>query len=401
MFDKIKDKSLARRVKEHVIGKEHIFFAVVQPGFEDTAAREFLSMGFKVSPDFIEGGIEFSGRIDDCFRACIMARTSSRIVMRLGRLRAHKFDLLEKDISAFPWELYLRAGGEIKFRSSARKSMIYHTGKLEEIFARGIEERLKSHKADIILSGEERPAHSSVFTLILRNDNDLCYVSLDASGEFLYKRGHREFSAKAPLRESSAALILMEGGIGNYDRIIDPMCGSGTFSIEAAGILTRTPAAAEKDFAFMGWPCFKENNFLHIKKECLEKTVSPEKVEVEIITSDIDERAVAAAKMNCHASFPGILNPEVRDFFDIKFSDNKGVKTLLVINPPYGKRLSERDILDFYRRMGDKIKSDFKDCGAAVIVPGEAAERALGIQYNRKILFMNGGIRSAVIFKDN
>jgi len=383
-----------------VIGKEHLFFAVVQPGFEDTAKREFLSMGFSVSPDFIEGGIEFSGRIDDCCRACIMTRTSSRIVMRLGRFRSERFNLLEKDIAAFPWELYIPLSGEIRFRASAKKSMIYHTGKLEEIFARGISARLKLYKGDINLNDEESPGDPAVSTLILRNDKDLCYVSLDASGEFLYKRGSREFVTKAPLRESTAALILLEAGITNYDRILDPMCGSGTFSMEAAGILTSSPAAAERRFAFMWWPCFKENNFLHIKKECLGKTLLPGKVKVEIITSDIDEKAVAAAKLNCHASFPGILNPEVRNFFDIKFSDNKGVKTLLVINPPYGKRISERDILNFYRRMGDKIKSDFKDCGVAIIVPGEEAERALGIQYNRKKLFMNGGIRGAILFKD-
>ena len=383
-----------------MIGKEHLFFAVVQPGFEDTAKREFLSMGFSVSPDFIEGGIEFSGRIDDCCRACIMTRTSSRIVMRLGRFRSERFNLLEKDIAAFPWELYIPLSGEIRFRASAKKSMIYHTGKLEEIFARGISARLKLYKGDINLNDEESPGDPAVSTLILRNDKDLCYVSLDASGEFLYKRGSREFVTKAPLRESTAALILLEAGITNYDRILDPMCGSGTFSMEAAGILTSSPAAAERRFAFMWWPCFKENNFLHIKKECLGKTLLPGKVKVEIITSDIDEKAVAAAKLNCHASFPGILNPEVRNFFDIKFSDNKGVKTLLVINPPYGKRISERDILNFYRRMGDKIKSDFKDCGVAIIVPGEEAERALGIQYNRKKLFMNGGIRGAILFKD-
>jgi len=400
MFNDIKDKSLARRVKEHVIGKEHLFFAVVQPGFEDTAKREFLSMGFSVSPDFIEGGIEFSGRIDDCCRACIMTRTSSRIVMRLGRFRSERFNLLEKDIAAFPWELYIPLSGEIRFRASAKKSMIYHTGKLEEIFARGISARLKPYKADISLNGEESPGDPAVSTLILRNDNDLCHVSLDASGEFLYKRGSREFVTKAPLRESTAALILLEAGITNYDRILDPMCGSGTFSMEAAGILTSSPAAAERRFAFMWWPCFKENNFLHIKKGCISKTLPPGMIKAEIVTSDIDEKAVAVAKMNCRALFPGLLNPEVINFFDIKPLRNKEIKTLIVMNPPYGKRIVEKDTPAFYREIGRKIKKDFKDCGAAIIVPGEEAERALGIQYNRKKLFMNGGIRSAILFKD-
>lgn len=400
MFDRIKDKSLARRVKEHVIGKEHLFFTVVQPGFEDTAKRELLSMGFKAAPDFIEGGVEFSGRVDDCIRACLMVRGAARIVMRLGKFRAHKFEMLEKDISAFPWELYIAESEGIKFRASAKKSMIYHTGKLEEIFSRGIKERLDLHKIDTQYSADSTSGHSAVYTFILRNENDICSVSIDASGEFFYKRGSRGFVTKAPLRESTAALILMEAGIENYDRIIDPMCGSGTFSIEAAGILTGTPSAAEKTFAFMEWPCFKEKNFLHIRKECLGKALKPDDVKVEILTSDIDEKAAAVAKLNCNALFPGMLNPEVENFFDIKPLSDKGIKTLLVMNPPYGKRIGERDTPAFYREIGKKIKSDFKNCGIAIIVPGEEAERALGIKYNRKILFMNGGIRSAVLFKD-
>jgi len=169
MFAGINDRALSRRIKDHVTGKEHVFFAVVQPGFEKTAAKELSRLGLNVSPDFIEGGAEFSGRLGDCYRACIMCRTVSRIFMRLCRFRSGMFDLLEKDVAAFPWELYIPYGAQIMFRSSSRKSKIYHTGKLEEIFSREISARLKDYEMSYNSMSESA---GPVCTLHLRNDKD-------------------------------------------------------------------------------------------------------------------------------------------------------------------------------------------------------------------------------------
>ena len=397
MYTSIKDKGLARRIKNHVIGKDHVFFAVVQPGFESTAGRELSGIGLHVADDIIEGGVEFTGRVDDCYRACIMSRTASRIFMRLGSFRSGRFELLEKDIAAFPWELYIPFGAQIVFRSSSRKSMIYHTGKLEEIFLRAIKNRLKDfRKEDVPLDASAPPS----CLIHLRNDSDRCYASIDASGEFLFKRGQRTFVSRAPLRESTAALILFEAGVERYSRIIDPMCGAGTFSIEAAGILTGTAAAPDRVFPFFSWPCFKEKNFLHIKNDFLLQEVSFEKIDKEIITSDIDEKSFAAARLNCENFFPGMLKPVYKNFFDIKGPRENRGKTLLLLNPPYGKRLGSSRILDFYKKIGDKIREDFKGCGFAIIAPGVKFEKALALDFHRKIPFMNGGIRSAVLFRD-
>ena len=397
MFKAVKDKALARRIKDHFIGKEHVFFAVVQPGFENTAAGELVKLGLNVSSDFIEGGVEFKGRPGDCYRACIMCRSASRIFMRLEKFRSGMFDLLEKDIAAFPWELYIPYGTQIMFRSSSRKSKIYHTGKLEGIFSRGINSRLKDYEHSYDVADESTPR---TCTLHLRNDKDICYVSFDASGEFLYKRGHRSFVNRAPLRESTAALILLEANVEMYSRIIDPMCGSGTFSIEAAGILTGAAASPDRDFPFFDWPGFKENNFNYIRNECMAATVSPEKFDREIVTSDIDVKSLAAARSNCEEIYPGILDPVCKDFFKIEIPQHNNGKTLLLLNPPYGRRMGGGEVISLYSKIGEKIRKDFKGCGFAIIAPGLEAEKALALVYHRKIPFMNGGIRSAVLFRD-
>ncbi len=397
MFEHITDNALKRRIKQHVIGKEHTFFASVQPGFEKTALNELAGAGLKVVSNIIEGGVEFTGRMDDCFTACIKSRTASRILMRVASFKSHNFYELERSIRSFPWELYLDPEIPVGFSISSGKSMIYHTGKLQEIFEREL-------PAIFTFEGVKRSDSASKIsqTIFVRNFRDVCTVSIDASGEFLYKRGVKRLSFAAPLRETLASLILLEAGIENYNVLLDPMCGSGTFSLEAASIFTATPPNAEREFPFMKWPSFKKKNYLHLKREISQSQGNADSALTgkRIITSDIDPEIVKIAASNVPDNFKKFLAPETADFFALDPEILKNEKTLIVLNPPYGKRLRKDDMASFYREIGMKIKRDFSLCGYAVIVPGTAAEDALALEYNRKIPFMNGGIRAAVLFKD-
>jgi putative N6-adenine-specific DNA methylase len=273
--------------------------------------------------------------------------------------------------------------------------MIYHTGKLEEIFNFGILERLKNHGVSI-----QNDKKSISQTIFVRNSRDLCAVSLDASGKFLYKRGDGKNVSEATLRETTAALILLEAEIYKYSQIIDPMCGSGTFSIEAASILTKTPPSYDREFPFMHWPCFRESTFRFIQNSTLKNVIPQERIEQKIVTSDINPAAVKITASNIPEKFSKIIKPEVSDFFSLPGEIAKTQKTLIVLNPPYGKRIEEVSEKSIYREIGIKIRKDFKNCGYAVIIPGHEKENIMGLPYSRKIPFMNGGIKAAVIFKD-
>ncbi len=393
MFEKIENSALQRRVKNHVIGREHDFFAVVQPGFEKVAAAELAALGLSVKDNFIEGGVEFTGRLDSCYKASLLSRTAGRIMMRIASFRSVNYFELERLIRSFPWELYIPPMTGINYRTSTEKSMIYHTGKLEEIFNFGINERLSAH-------GIANNGSLYSQTVFIRNSHDQCTVSLDASGEFLYKRGNGKNISRAPLRETTAALILLEAGFKNYMQIIDPMCGSGTFSLEAASMFTKTPPAADRQFPFMNWPCFKETAYRFIKNSAEKEIISAEKIQQKIITSDLDPEAVGIAKSNIPEKFSTLISPEVSDFFSLSGETVKDKKTLILLNPPYGKRIEDGGEKSVYREIGKKIKTDLNGCGFAIIIPGHEKEKELGLQYDRKIPFMNGGIRAAVIFKD-
>jgi len=395
MFKTIESAGLRRRIKNHVIARQHVFFAVVQPGFEKIAAAELSGMGLLLKDEFIEGGVEFTGKLDSCYRACLSSRTASRIMMRTAEFRTSNFFELERTIRSFPWELYIGQVAGLKFRTSTVKSMIYHTGKLEEIFHAGIKSRLESAGTEYAGNGEP-PAQ----TVFLRNIRDTCTVSLDASGEFMYKRTDSKLVTKATLRETTASLILLAAGIHGYEQILDPMCGSGTFSIEAASVLTDTPPGYERKFHFMNWPCFREDTFRFIKNSAMKNVIPQEMVPRKIFTSDIDPEAVRIARLNVPERFSKIVEPQVMDFFSLAPDSVKEKKTLIILNPPYGKRLDEGEILSLYRETGEKIRKDLSGCGYAIIVPGKEKERALNIPYDRRIQFMNGGIKVAVLFKD-
>lgn len=395
MFDRITESGLRRRIKQHVIGQEHIFFASVQPGFERTISHELDGMGLRVTGEFIEGGVEFTGSLDDCFAACISSRTASRILMRVASFKAHDFYELERAIRSFPRELYLNPEIPLSFNITSRKSMIYHTGKLGEIFEKNLPRVFGSAvTTDRVV--EENKAQS----LFIRNFRDVCTVSIDASGESLYKRGARQITGAAPIRETLASLILLEAKVKEYDILLDPMCGSGTFSIEGASILSGELPNAERKFPFMNWPSFKESNYLYLKRKILEAQDSQPAQGKRIITSDIDPVAVKIAASNVPERYKNIITPETADFFSLDPDSLNGRKTLIVLNPPYGKRIREKDIHMFYREIGVKLRSDFANCGYAVIAPGADAENDLSLDYSRKIPFMNGGIRAAVLFRD-
>ncbi len=391
MEEKKKNAGLERRIRQHVRAVEHYFFAVVQPGFEGTCLKELQDMSAGHSHVAAEGGISFKGTVQDCYKCCLLSRTASRVLMRLFRFRADNFKLFHREILSFPWELYL-AGMPASFSITASKSRLYHTGRLQQEAEDAVRRRLSEAGID----AEDTGNHQTVF---VRMEHDTCHLSLDASGGLLYKRGQKRLITRAPLRETTAACILLEAGIEDADVLADPMCGSGTFSLEAAGISSGQMPGENRFFSFMEWPVFSRASFDFLKRKLRDEGKQNGR-KLAVLASDIDPEAADAAGKNFVCSGTDLCTavPEVRDFFSEKPEIPEG-KSLVVMNPPYGSRLKQDDIFLFYRKIGEKLRSDWSDSGWAVIVPGHMEEEALNIPWDKKIPFRNGGIRAAVLFR--
>ncbi len=247
----IPEDPLSKRIKRHVIGRRHNFFVATSPGFEPVCLQELLKLKPAASEACVTpGGVEFEGRLDDCYLANLNLRSANRILMRIHTFKSSNFRKLEKKLGDIPWELYLHAGRVPKVHVSTKHCRLRHSGAITERFRTTIAAQLSRFesvkKITKIASAEQN--------IYVRGIDDRFTVSIDSSGDLLYKRGLKKHAGKAPLRETLAAAALLLAGYDGRDPLLDPMCGSGTFSLEGALMAKRIPAGWLRDFAFMGWP---------------------------------------------------------------------------------------------------------------------------------------------------
>jgi putative N6-adenine-specific DNA methylase len=400
--DGVNEKALARRVKDHVIGRQHEFFAVVQPGFEAAAEQELRNLGIVEIKGKGTGGIAFSAKMGDAYRANLGAGTLSRLLLRLFHFKAKSFEEFRFKLAACPWELHLNDGVRLYFAINTGHSGMWHSGRIEEEALAAMQARLASYGRQAFAAQRRTAANGHEQTVFIRLDQERCLVSLDSSGELLYRRGYDKHSSEAPLRETLACAILKAAAVERYRVVIDPFCGSGTFGLEAGLIFSGRPCNLNRCFAFEDWPSFRPAAFAHLKKRLAAdqegKTIPGKKV----FCSDIAAQAVRTTARNLAVmGLAPWLTVERSDFFKLPPPATVDpADILLVLNPPYGTRLGTRqDSPDLYRRIGAKIRGDFAGCGYAIIVPGLELEKVLSLPYDEKILFRNGGIPVSLLIR--
>ncbi len=367
--------ALEKRIKRQVIGKPHRFLAVAPLGFEQTLTDELNVIGIETIIDQPhvtgDGKVEFTAKITEAWKAVAYSRIANRILMHIDDFKAENFREFEKKASEIPWELYLGTDCVLHFHVTCKHSRLYHSD--------AIAERLRK-----IIGENDAPYSQNLYVTLI---DDRCTIWLDLAGEELYKRGHERFVNDAPLKETIAAAMLFEAittnivtpdsvpGPASSTTIIDPMAGSGTFSLEAAYIANKIIPGTCRDFALKHQPAFKEATWKYITKRENSKSVAlsqPNRVTLssfegsknpEIITSDISERAIEIIKHNVECSplakiEPAPITPQIRDFFSYSAKEiadaSKEASPIIVLNPPYGKRL-DFDAPKLYTKIGHKL----------------------------------------------
>jgi putative N6-adenine-specific DNA methylase len=363
-------------------------FAVAAPGLERLTARELVRLGVPekgVVED--EGGVAFGGDLGLLYRANLHLRTASRVLVRLGSFRAAAFFELRKKASRLPWERYVASGREIAVRATCRKSKLYHSGAVAERIAGAIGDRLGTAVARADCPDEEAEAAPQL--VLARLVDDVCTVSVDASGALLHRRGYRLATAKAPLRETLAAGLLAASGWDAASPLVDPFCGSGTIPIEAALLaLGRAPGAARR-FAFMDWPCFEPRAWEELRAAAAarEPGSAPD-----ISGSDRDGGAVRLASENAaRASVARSVRLERRAVSSLEPPRGPG---FVVTNPPYGRRLGEgRELRDLYARFGDVLRERCAGWRVAILCADKRLLAATRLELDTSLSFVNGGLR--------
>ncbi len=386
------EPSLAKRIKRQITARPQSFFAVTPPGFETLCLEEIQALSIpEGDASVIPGGVSFSGHLHDCYAANLHSRIASRILMRITEFKATAFGPLEKKLSDIPWELYFYPGMLPKISVTAHKSRLYHKGAVAERALGSISKRLGTGPATNTIPAPQ---------IFIRIVSDRLTISIDSSGDLLYKRGIKTFGSKAPLRETLAAATLKLAGFSSGDILLDPMCGSGSFSIEAAMITLNTPPGWYREFAFMAWPAFRPKRWAHIKKTAAIQIKESNKIC--IFSSDSHEKACGSLEKRLAAyEFSKTVKVTCIDFLEMTPKmlttvmdgtiDRPGGKRLVVLNPPYGRRLgSKANAATLYQQIKEKLSKDFKGWQFAVIGPHHFLKGKIPFPHQRFPLFHGG-----------
>ena len=350
-----------KRLKRQVIGKTHRFLAISPLGFETSLANEFKYIRraptqHEQEPDSLsigipgDGKVEFTSKITDAWKFVAYSRIANRILMHIADFKAENFRDFEKKSAEIPWELYL-ASTNVSIHVNCKHSRLYHS----DAIAERLQKVMELEPAPNLIRGNT-PQHLFVNFL-----DDRCTIWLDLAGEELYKRGHERFVNDAPLKETIAAGMLREAfdlNPGTPVTLFDLMAGSGTFSLEAAYMASGLIPGKCRDFALKHQPAFKEATWNYLLIDVITSPIH------KILTSDISERAVEIIRHNVECSplasiAPAPIVPELKDFFNYSAQDiadacQGGTSPVIVLNPPYGKRL-DFDAPKLYTHIGRRL----------------------------------------------
>ncbi|HMA25409.1 MAG TPA: THUMP domain-containing protein, partial [Gemmatimonadaceae bacterium] len=269
-------------------------FAVTAPGLEPLCAGELAGLG--VSPTVQDGGVAWSGDMASIARANLWSRTASRIIVRVAEFRARTFFELERHAKRLPWERFIAPNSGVTFRVTCRKSKLYHSGAVVQRFAESVTHRVSgAHITPAAMDDDDGAAVASQL-FVVRVLHDTVTVSADSSGALLHLRGYRQQLAKAPLRETLAAALLLAARWSADEPLFDPMCGSGTIPIEAARLARRIAPGRDREFAFLRWPDADRRMWSSLIEEARSRELSASPVS--IAGADRDEGAIAAARSN-------------------------------------------------------------------------------------------------------
>lgn len=352
-------------------------------GIEAVTKRELYKIIGKEDLSAINGRIKFDGDESDVAKCNLNLRTGNRVEIVLGGFKAETFDDLFEGIKAIPFEEYICRDGKIIVNAKSVQSKLFAYSAIQSVSKKAICERL-CKKFGVNELGESGARYKIEVAAL----KDYVTVTLDTSGDGLHRRGYRGLVGEAPLKETLAA-ALVELSVWNKSRpLADLFCGTGTIPIEACMIALNIPAGLNRGFDFQNWKCFDKKIFDRAAEEAKANIVTD--ADLRIGGFDIDDKQLKLARK--HAELAGVdkyIHFQRADMRDFSSRFSHGV---IISNPPYGERLSDRkEVEKLYRDYGKKVAS-LDDWCAYTLTPVDDFERLFGKKADKKRKIYNGKI---------
>ena len=364
-------------------------FELIAPchfGLEAVLKREIQDLGYEIS-QVEDGKVTFWGDAQAIARANIFLRTTERILLKVGKIKAETFDELFEKTKALPWEKYIPVDGKFWVaKANSVKSKLFSPSDIQSIMKKAMVERLKQ-----VYHVEWFEESGSSFPVRVAFMKDEATIGIDTSGLSLHKRGYRLLSSKAPITETLAAALLMLTP-WNKDRIlVDPFCGSGTFPIEAALMAANIAPGMNRSFLAEDWRHLVPRKHWYYAHDEANERVNLD-IETDIQGYDLDGQIIKAARENARcAGVENLIHFQQRDVKDLSHPKKYG---FLMTNPPYGERIEEKENLPaLYSALGKSFQG-LDSWSMYIITAYQDTERYIGRQADRNRKIYNGMMKT-------
>lgn len=309
------------------------FVATAPFGLEGVVADELRALGL-ASVKASQGGASFTGEMEDALRANLWLRCADRVLLVVGRFEAKTFDALFEGVKSLPWEDFLPADAKFPVSGNCARSQLMSVPDSQSIVKKAIVERLRQK-----LRAQFLPETRETFSVQVALHSDIATLTLDTSGAGLSRRGYRTWNGEAPLRETLAASLVALSPWRPGRALHDPLCGTGTLLVEAAFVASDRAPGLEREFACEAWRWADKKAFAALR-EAARAAYRPERIEG-ITGADVDAQALELARRHLQqAGLAGKIPLVQQDVRDLRGLTPGGV---ILTNPPYGQRLSDRE----------------------------------------------------------
>ncbi len=353
-------------------------------GLENVLAEEIKKLGGK-NVEIKTRAVNCEGDLGFLYKINYSARTAVKILVPIYEFKVYNEHKFYDKLTKFNWDEYMDIDQSFAIDATVHSERFTHSQFMTL--------KMKDAIVDFFRNKyQKRPnvnPKNPDIKFNLHIDRDFVTISLDSSGDPLFKRGYRKEQGEAPINEVLASGMLQLAGWDGKGNFLDPMCGSGTLLIEAAMIAMELPAQIfRKNFAFQNWKNHDADLFKKIKEFRINRI---KEFEGKIIGYDIDARMLNASKINIEAAeMEDVIEVKKQNFFESK---KEHFPLLMVFNPPYDERITISDD-DFYKKIGDTFKNNYPNTLAWLISSDLEAVKKIGLRPSRKIKLYNGKLET-------
>ena len=365
--------------------QKYQLMATAAAGIEALVGKELRRLGYDTQVE--NGRVRYQGDMRDILTTNLWLRTADRVKIIVGEFTARTFDELFEQTQALPWESFLPVDAEFPVEGRSHHSQLHNVPSVQAIVKKAIVQRL----SEVYHRRTRLPETGALYSLEVAINKDQVMLTLDTTGDSLFKRGYRRNKGGAPLKENMAAALVLLAHWFTDNPFVDPVCGSGTIPIEAALIGHNIAPGINRSFVCEQWTNLTPAGLSDEVRDEADAQADYD-VELDIHGYDIDQNMIDIAQENCRAA--GLTHDIAFKQLAVKDWHTDKINGVIVANPPYGERLSDHEAVhELYRQMGD-IYRPMTTWSKYILTADLEFEKYYGAPATKRRKLYNGALRT-------